>query len=93
MGLFHNDTKTLKEYCDQYGLTELEPKDLDIIEEVLELTAGQDFVRNALSIVSAPEEPAKLGSLKALVAQQWILIRQMQTLNETLSRIADRLED
>ena len=73
---------------EKYGLEYLDPKDLESVRNIGLSLMGTGMIElgTALSIGGNPVDTAKMSFLRALVEQNWIIIRQLDRLNKKLER-------
>jgi hypothetical protein len=76
---------------DKYSLEELDEKDLKIIKRIMNDLAGNGLFKIGMAFSFAKsEEQAKVTYLSALVEQNWMIIRQLSKLNQSIDEMKDR---
>lgn len=75
-----------KEYelLEKYGLTGIDPKDIEQIKSITTALAGNKLIETGTIFSGKAEDVAKLTYLRALVEQNWIIIRQLDRISKTL---------
>lgn len=91
MSLFGKNEKETKEekqarknqeLIEKYGLENVNEKDLESIRRIINDLMGSELIKTGTALsFGKPEEVAKLSYLSALVEQNWIIIRQLEQLN------------
>lgn len=84
MGLFGGkdekaDRKTT-EMLSRFGLENLDSKDRNSVEKIMRALMGNKLIETGMALQGKGEESAKLSYLRALVEQNWIIIRQLDSL-------------
>lgn len=69
---------------DKYGLSEIEPKDLESVRTITNSLMGNSLIELGNALTGSGVDSAKLSYLRALVEQNWIIIRQLDRLNKRL---------
>ena len=71
---------------ERYGLTEIEPKDLESVRTITNSLMGNSMIELGTALQGNGIDAAKMSYLRALVEQNWIIIRQLDRLNKKLDR-------
>ena len=71
---------------ERYGLTEIEPKDLESVRTITNSLMGNSMIELGTALQGNGIDSAKMSYLRALVEQNWIIIRQLDRLNKKLDR-------
>ena len=70
-----------QELMEKYGLENMkDPKDLEAVRKIAGEVAGSGAIGFGLSIQGKAEEMAKINLLRAIVEQNFIIIRQLDKL-------------
>lgn len=69
---------------DKYGLSELDAKDLESVRTISCSLMGNSLIELGNTLTGSGVDSAKLSYLRALVEQNWIIIRQLDRLNKRL---------
>lgn len=72
---------------DKYGLSEIEPKDLESVRTITNSLMGNSLIELANIFNGSSVDSAKMSFLRALVEQNWIIIRQLDRLNKRLDNL------
>lgn len=72
---------------DKYGLSEIEPKDLESVRTITNSLMGNSLIELGNALTGSGVDSAKLSYLRALVEQNWIIIRQLDRLNKRLDSL------
>ena len=72
---------------DKYGLSEIEPKDLESVRTITNSLMGNSLIELGNALTGSGVDSAKLSYLRALVEQNWIIIRQLDRLNKRLDNL------
>lgn len=72
---------------DKYGLSELDPKDQESVRTISNSLMGNSLIELANIFNGSNVDSAKMSFLRALVEQNWIIIRQLDRLNKRLDRL------
>lgn len=72
---------------DKYGLSEIEPKDLESVRTNTNSLMGNSLIELGNALTGSGVDSAKLSYLRALVEQNWIIIRQLDRLNKRLDNL------
>lgn len=81
---FGEDKKQRKaqELMEKYGLETLtDPSDYASVQKIAQELAGRNLIEVGAALQFKAEEAAKLGYLRALIEQNFIIIRQLDRLN------------
>lgn len=88
MALFNNankeDRKAAKTEAllEKYGLQELsDPRDAESVRAIASSLLGNKLIELGTALSGGSEDAAKLSYLSAIVEQNWIIIRQLDKLN------------
>lgn len=88
MALFNSENKEDKkarkteELLDKYGLQELsDPRDLSDVREIANALFGNKLIEVGAALSGAGPDAVKMSYLRAIVEQNWIIIRQLDKLN------------
>lgn len=83
MGLFKSNEEKTQEYMEHFGLTELSEKDAEAIRSICvnSVSNGLFGASMILSGVTAADHKT-VGLLETIVSQNWIIIRQLDRLNQ-----------
>ncbi len=71
---------------DKYGLSELDPKDMESVRTIANSLMGNGLIELSNIFNGSSVDSAKMSFLRALVEQNWIIIRQLDRLNKKLDR-------
>lgn len=85
------EAKELQAFMDKYNLDTLNTSDLKVLRRISSDLAGDGLFKigMALSFTKA-EEQAKITYLSALVEQNWLIIKQLGSLNNKLDTIIEK---
>lgn len=72
---------------DKYGLSELDQKDLESVRTITNSLMGNSLIELGNALQGSGVDSAKMSFLRALVEQNWIIIRQLDRLNKRLDRL------
>ena len=88
MALFGGETKEEKQekkvhaLLDKYGLQELsDPRDIEAVRTIATALMGNKMIEVGTALSGTGPDVAKLSYLRAIVEQNWIIIRQLDKLN------------
>lgn len=94
MGLFGGkETKEDKaarkaqELMDKYGLSELDQQDLESVKAITNSLMGNSLIELGTALQGNTADSAKMSFLRALVEQNWIIIRQLDRLNKRIDNL------
>lgn len=75
-----------KEYelLEKYGLTDINPKDIEQIKSITNALMGNKLIEMGTALSGSGVDAAKMSYLRALVEQNWIIIRQLDRISKTL---------
>jgi hypothetical protein len=83
--------RQLEEFQVRYGLENLAPADLMIVQRVANDLMGNKWFKAGLALSFAKaEEQAKVTYLSALVEQNWIIMNQLSRLNKNLEALLEK---
>ena len=83
-GSNNEDKKAQKSHAlmAKYGLEDLsDPRDLAAVKSIADELAGTKFIEAGSVLSGSAEDVAKMALLRAIVDQNWIIIRQLDKLN------------
>lgn len=80
------DKAARKEYelLAKYGLTDIDAKDIEQVKSINSALLGNKLIEAGTILGGSGVDSAKLTYLRALVEQNWIIIRQLDRLNKNL---------
>lgn len=87
MAFFGTDKEEKKaekvyELLHKYGLQELsDPRDVESIKQIAYKLAGSNLINLGTALGGSAQDVGKLSLLQAIVEQNWIIIRQLDKLN------------
>ena len=88
MALFGGESKEEKnerkvqELLNKYGLQDLsDPRDLDAVRNIAGALMGNKLIELGTAMQGGGADSAKMSYLRAIVEQNWIIIRQLDKLN------------
>lgn len=87
MALFGTDKEEKKaekvyELLHKYGLQELsDPRDVESVKQIAYKLAGSNLINIGTALGGSAQDVGKLSLLQAIVEQNWIIIRQLDKLN------------
>lgn len=87
MALFGTDKEEKKaekvyELLHKYGLQELsDPRDVESVKQIAYKLAGSNLINLGTALGGSAQDVGKLSLLQAIVEQNWIIIRQLDKLN------------
>lgn len=94
MGIF--DSKETKEakrlekeqaLLSRYGLQDLsDPQDLDSVKKIAGELAGNGLIEFGTILSGKSEDVAKISSLRAIIEQNFIMIRQLDRISKALEK-------
>lgn len=74
--------RKVQELLEKYGLQDLsDPRDLEAVKKISEALMGNKMIELGTALSGSGEDVAKMTYLSALVEQNWIIIRQLDKLN------------
>lgn len=83
--------KEIEKFMERYQLDEINDKDLKIIKNIANDLAGNNLIKAGMALSFAKvEEQAKVSYLSAIVQQNWIMIRQLNNLNNKLDELINK---
>lgn len=86
-------SKKEKAMMERFGMEGLsDPRDLESVKRIAQALTGNRFIEYTTNISGKPEDAAKISYLRAIMEQNWILIRQLERLNLNME-IADALRE
>lgn len=93
MALFNKENKEDKaarkaaELLERFGLEELQDeRDLEAVKVIATEMAGNSLIEFGTALSGKAEDVAKISYLRAVLEQNWIIIRQLDRLNRNLSK-------
>ena len=88
MALFSGESKEEKQerkvqaILDKYGLQELsDPRDIEAVRTIATALMGNKLIEVGTALSGTGPDVAKMSYLRAIVEQNWIIIRQLDKLN------------
>jgi hypothetical protein len=98
MGLFDGNNKKeekqnqeLQKFMNKYQLNDLNEQDLVILKRIANDLSANGFFKAGMALSFAKaEEQAKVGYLSAMVEQNWMIIRQLSTLNKNIEKLLEK---
>ena len=88
MALFGGESKEEKQerkvqaILDKYGLQELsDPRDIEAVRTIATALIGNKMIEVGTALSGTGPDVAKMSYLRAIVEQNWIIIRQLDKLN------------
>lgn len=84
VGLFTSREDKIRKYLNRYNLDELSEKDLISVCNIANELAGNNLIQFGTILSGKAEDVAKMGLLNALVEQNWMIINQLNRLNNKL---------
>jgi hypothetical protein len=97
MGLFgKKDQKTKEqkeqeqrdEFMERYQLEDVDQRDLVVLERIARDLGANSLIKTAMALsFTSVQEQAKVTYLSALVEQNWMIIRQLSRINQSLERL------
>jgi hypothetical protein len=83
--------KELEKFKARYGLEDLNPQDLAVIQRVAQDLLANNIFKAGLALSFAKaEEQAKVTYLSALVEQNWVIMNQLSRLNKNLEKLLSK---
>lgn len=93
MALFNKENKEDKaarkaaELLERFGLEELQDeRDLEAVKVIATEMAGNGLIELGTALSGKAEDVAKISYLRAVLEQNWIIIRQLDRLNRNLTK-------
>lgn len=95
MALFNGNKETKEEKAarkaaetlSRFGLEELtDPRDLSTVKLIAQEMAGNGLIEVGTALSGKAEDIAKISYLRAILEQNWIIIRQLDRLNRNLEK-------
>ena len=93
MALFSKENKEDKaarkaaELLERFGLEELQDeRDLEAVKVIAMEMAGNGLIEFGTALSGKVEDVAKISYLRAVLEQNWIIIRQLDRLNRNLTK-------
>ena len=71
---------------EKYGLEYLDPKDLESVRSIGYALMGNNMIELGTALSGSGVDVAKMSYLRALIEQNWIIIRQLDRLNKKLDQ-------
>ena len=71
---------------EKYGLEYLDPKDLESVRNIGYALMGNGLIELGTALSGSGVDVAKMSYLRALIEQNWIIIRQLDRLNKKLDQ-------
>ncbi|MBS5596857.1 hypothetical protein [Peptostreptococcus sp.] len=83
--------KEIEKFMERYQLDEINDKDLKIIKNIANDLVGNNLIKAGMALSFAKvEEQAKVSYLSAIVQQNWIMIRQLNNLNNKIDELINK---
>lgn len=100
MALFDGNAKQQKEeqkaqeLMERFGLNNLSQEDYKSCKKIVNDLCGLGLLRASMYLSSAKsEEKCKVGYLSAMVEQNWIMIRQLDEINQRLDWVMRKMAE
>lgn len=71
---------------EKYGLEYLDPKDMESVRNIGNALMGNNLIELGTALSGSGVDVAKMSYLRALIEQNWIIIRQLDRLNKKLDQ-------
>ena len=71
---------------EKYGLEYLDPKDMESVRSIGYALMGNNLIELGTTLSGSGVDVAKMSYLRALIEQNWIIIRQLDRLNKKLDQ-------
>ena len=71
---------------EKYGLEYLDPKDVESVRNIGNALMGNNLIELGTTLSGSGVDVAKMSYLRALIEQNWIIIRQLDRLNKKLDQ-------
>lgn len=85
------EQEEIQKFIKKYGLEDINPNDLNTIRRIASDLHSNGLIKAGLAPSFAkPEEQAKVTYLSALVEQNWLIINQLNRLNNLLSKLENK---
>lgn len=76
-----------QELLDRFGLADLNnPEDLATVKKIAQEMTGNSLIEFGTALQGNGPDNAKISYLRALLEQNWIIIRQLDRLNKALEK-------
>lgn len=75
-----------QELLDKYGLCDISPKDIESVKNICIALQGNGMIEFGTALSGKAEDVAKMSYLRALVEQNWIIIRQLDRISKALEQ-------
>lgn len=86
--LSQKEENTLKKIIDDYKLNDLSPEDIEIIRKIAFYVSDNLWYKDSLTrAFTNPEEKARVNYIETLVDQNWLIIKQLNSLNSKLDKL------
>lgn len=76
--------KKAQAIMNKYGLGSLSPEYVDAAKNINLELAGTGAMEFGLALTGKPEDNTKIAYLNTLIAQNWIIIRQLDEINKKM---------
>ena len=93
MALFNKESKEDKAMSKVYGLMERygledmnDVRDIETVKEIALELAGNKLIEFGTALSGKPEDVAKISYLRAIIEQNWIIIRQLDRISKALEK-------
>ncbi len=85
------ETDKIDKFQAKYGLYDVDPNDLEIIKEMaLAMTANKLGEAGIALSFGKAEDNVKIGYLRMLVEQNWVIMNQLGRLNNNLEKLIEK---
>ena len=71
---------------EKYGLEYLDEKDMESVRSIGNALMGNGMIELGTALTGSGVDVAKMSYLRALIEQNWIIIRQLDRLNKKLGQ-------
>ena len=78
--------KKMQEIAAKYHLEDINPKDLDAIENINYELMGTGLLEFGTLLTGKAEDNVKIAYLNTLIQQNWIMIRQLDEISKKLDK-------
>lgn len=74
-----------QELLDKFGVGDLsDPRDVQTVRQIATEMAGNSLIEFGTTLSGKAEDVAKISYMRAILEQNWIIIRQLDRLNRNL---------
>ena len=84
-----NEDKTARKtqaMMEKYGLQYLDEKDLESVRNIGYALMGNGLIELGTALTGSGPDVAKMSYLRAMVEQNWVIIRQLDRINKKLDQ-------